>query len=64
MSYYVYILRCKDGHLYNGYTSDLNHRLLEHHQGKVRSTKSRFPVELVYYEIYSTAVEARKRSMI
>src|SRR3990172_5298307 len=30
---------------------------------KVRSTKPRLPVELVYYEIYPTAVEARKREL-
>ena len=61
MSYYVYILRCSNGHLYYGYSGDLNRRLELHHQGKVRSTKPYLPIELVYYETYQTAVEARKR---
>ncbi len=61
MPYYVYILKCSDGQFYYGYTGDLNSRLVLHHQGKVRSTKPRLPVELVYYETYQTAIEARKR---
>ncbi|MBI5328732.1 MAG: GIY-YIG nuclease family protein [Deltaproteobacteria bacterium] len=61
MPYYVYILCCYNGHLYYGYSGDLNRRLELHRQGKVRSTKPYLPVELVYYEIYQTAVEARKR---
>jgi putative endonuclease len=50
-----------DGYLYYGSTSDLTRRLQSHRQGKVRSTKPRLPIELVYYETYSTAGEARKR---
>ena len=61
MPYYVYILKCSDGRYYYGYTGDLTGRLVLHRQGKVRSTKPRLPVELVYYETYPTAVEARKR---
>jgi len=61
MPYYVYILRCSDGHLYYGHTGDLTRRLQLHRQGQVPSTKPRLPAELVYYETYPTAGEARKR---
>lgn len=41
------MLRCRDGSLYTGWTSDLNRRMARHHAGKAsRYTASRLPVEL------------------
>ena len=49
--FYTYVLRSKrDGNLYIGWTRDLKNRLLEHNKGLVDATKSRLPIELVYYE--------------
>jgi putative endonuclease len=46
---WVYILRCRDGSLYTGWSSDLQRRLGRHRAGKAsRYTASRLPVELVY----------------
>jgi putative endonuclease len=43
----VYLLRCGDGSLYTGWTSDLDRRLRRHRDGKAsRYTASRQPVEL------------------
>ncbi len=51
MSYYVYLLRCRDGTLYTGYTDDPERRLKVHNAGKgAKYTRSRLPVELVYRE--------------
>ena len=51
MFYYTYVLRSlKDGNLYVGWTNDLKSRFKEHNSGKVTTTKSRIPLELVYYE--------------
>lgn len=61
MPYYVYILRCKDGHFYYGYTSDLNRRLEQHCQGEVRFTKPRLPVELVQRRSFSLLCEGVSR---
>ena len=62
--FHVYVLRSlKDGHLYIGSTSNLRERLKSHRKGKVRSTKGRRPLELVYYEAYETKTEARKREI-
>jgi putative endonuclease len=48
---YVYVLRSiKDGQFYVGLTRDLRVRLQMHNGGKVPSTKSRIPFELVYWE--------------
>ncbi len=58
---FAYILRCADGRYYYGSTSDLSQRLAEHHAGRVRSTRWRLPVELVYFEEHETLAEARQR---
>ena len=36
--------------LYIGWTDDLKNRLKSHNAGKVKSTKDRMPLELIYYE--------------
>lgn len=44
---WVYLLRCRDGSLYCGWTSDLERRLAAHRSGRAsRYTASRRPVEL------------------
>ena len=49
--FYVYVLKSKkDGKLYIGYTKDLRARFEQHTSGCVASTKSRRPLELLYYE--------------
>jgi len=51
MSYYVYILRCADGTLYTGWTTDLKARVEAHDRGQgAKYTRGRGPVELVYKE--------------
>jgi len=48
-SWRVYLLRCSDGSLNCGTTSDLERRVQEHNQGVgSRYTKSRLPVRLVW----------------
>ncbi|WP_445263767.1 GIY-YIG nuclease family protein [Rhodohalobacter sp. 8-1] len=43
--YYVYILRSvNEDWQYFGYTSELKHRLNDHNQGKVKSTKEHHPL--------------------
>jgi putative endonuclease len=44
---WVYVLRCRDGSLYTGWTNDLERRVAKHSAGKAsRYTASRLPVEL------------------
>ena len=60
--YYVYLLRCGAGTLYAGYTNDLQRRLAVHNAGKgAKYTRSRLPVELVYWESFSNKSSALKR---
>lgn len=43
----MYILRCADGSLYTGWSTDVNRRLDAHRAGRAsRYTASRLPVEL------------------
>ena len=57
--HYVYVLRSqKDGNLYIGCTGNFETRILQHQTGKVRATKGRLPVELIYKEEYSDRYEA------
>ena len=59
---FAYIVRCKDNSLYVGWTNDLEKRILAHNEGKgAKYTKARRPVELVYYECFSTKQEAMSR---
>jgi len=56
--FYVYVLMSqKDRKRYIGQTMDLNQRLSEHNMGLVKSTKSRRPLKLVYFEEYNTREE-------
>lgn len=59
---YTYIVSCKDGSLYTGWTKDLERRVKAHNEGKgAKYTKSRRPVKLVYYEEFETKKEAMRR---
>ena len=51
MGYWIYILRCSDGTLYTGSTTDPQRRLAVHQSGKgAKYTRSRLPIEMVYRE--------------
>ena len=59
---YTYIVKCKDGSLYTGWTNDLEKRIIAHNEGKgAKYTKARRPVTLVYYETFETKEEAMSR---
>lgn len=60
--HHVYILKCNDGTLYTGYTTDVKRRVREHNEGKAsKYTRSRLPVHCVYTEEYQSKSEALKR---
>lgn len=59
---YTYMVECRDGSLYTGWTNHLEKRMKCHNEGKgAKYTKSRLPVRLVFYEIFSTKKEAMQR---
>ena len=63
-SWKLYILRCKDGSLYTGITTDVQARLEAHRSGKgAKYTRGRGPLELVYSEDCGTHSDALKREL-
>ncbi len=49
--WWVYVLRCWDGTLYTGVTTDPERRLAQHNAGSAsKYTRSRRPVAMVYRE--------------
>lgn len=58
--WFVYMVRCADGSLYTGITTDVVRRVGEHNSSKLgaKYTKSRQPVQLVYREERPTRGEA------
>lgn len=62
---YTYILKCADGTYYTGWTVDLEKRVGLHNSGRgAKYTRSRRPVELVYYEMYEDRREAMRREYV
>ena len=61
-TWYLYILRCGDGTLYTGITTDVQRRLAAHRAGKgAKYTRGRAPLELVYQEQCPDHSQALKR---
>jgi putative endonuclease len=62
MSYYVYVILCKDNSFYTGYTKDLDSRMRLHMNGKAaRYTRMHRPKKIVYVEEFGSRAEAMKR---
>ena len=60
--WHTYILRCADGSLYVGITTDLEARILKHNAGKGGAyTRSHKPVALAWREQADSESAARKR---
>lgn len=60
--HYVYVLRCGDGSLYTGYTTDVDRRIEQHRAGDgAKYTRGRGPLELVHVEEYATRSAAMAR---
>lgn len=61
-TYYVYLVRCRDGSLYCGYAADPVKRAALHNSGKgAKYTRSRRPVELVWTEAQPSREAALSR---
>ena len=59
---YTYVVTCRDGSLYTGWTNDLEKRIKAHNAGKgAKYTNSRRPVILTDSEEYESREAAMKR---
>ena len=64
MTWYVYMIRCSDGSLYAGVTTDVERRFAEHKEGgKVgaKYTRAKIPLRVVYVEPQASRSEAQVR---
>ena len=62
---YTYILECRDGSFYTGWTNNLEKRINCHNKGKgAKYTKGRLPVKLVYFEEFIEKRDAQKREYV
>jgi putative endonuclease len=63
-SWFIYMLRCADGTLYTGVSTDVARRVDEHNAGAplgARYTRGRRPVQLVYQENAASRGDALRR---
>jgi len=61
---FVYIVRCADGTLYTGWTTDVARRVAQHNAGRgARYTRVHRPVTLVYREEMPDRSAAMRREL-
>lgn len=59
--HFFYVLTCKDGSFYGGYTNNLKRRIQLHNEGKgAKYTRGRGPVLLTYFRQLPSKSEALK----
>jgi len=62
--WWVYVLRCADGSLYTGITTDPARRLAQHNAGTAsKYTRARRPVKMVYHEPAPSHGDALRREL-
>ena len=60
--WFLYIVKCRDGTLYTGISTNIQRRVLEHNNGVgAKSLKGKLPITLVYKEVYDNQREAARR---
>ena len=60
--WWLYLVRCRDGSLYTGISTNVVRRLKEHNSGKgAKYTANRLPVLLIYSEACASRSAALKR---
>ncbi len=60
--FFLYLLKCRDGSIYTGITTDIERRFKEHKEGKGgRFTRAKKAVKLLYTEECGTRSTALKR---
>jgi putative endonuclease len=63
--YWAYMVQCKYGTYYAGYTDDIKKRIAMHNSGKgAKYLRGKGPVKLVYKKKYATAKEAQAQERL
>ena len=64
--WYLYLVRCANGHLYTGVTTDVTRRFSEHQSGGIKSAKylrGKGPLTLMYQEQVGSHGDALRREI-
>jgi len=62
--YFVYMVKCRLGTLYTGYTVDIDKRMEDHNNGKgAKYLRGKGPVELVFVKKHRSLSSALKSEM-
>lgn len=64
--WYLYLVRCANGHLYTGVTTDVTRRFSEHQSGGIKSAKylrGKGPLTLMYQEQVGSQGDALRREI-
>ncbi|MGI2071318.1 GIY-YIG nuclease family protein [Shewanella baltica] len=64
--WYLYLVRCANGHLYTGVTTDIARRFSEHQSGGIKSAKylrGKGPLTLMYQEQVGSHGDALRREI-
>lgn len=64
--WYLYVVRCANGHLYTGVTTDVTRRFSEHQSGGIKSAKylrGKGPLTLMYQELVGSHGDALRREI-
>ena len=65
-TWYLYLIRCANGHLYTGITTDVARRFSEHQLGGIKSAKylrGKGPLTLMYQETVGSRGDALRREI-
>jgi len=61
VEWFIYLVRCSNGNLYTGISTDVTRRFAEHQAGKgAKYLRGKGPLELVYQKKIGTRSEALK----
>lgn len=62
---YMYVVECRDGSYYTGYTTDVKKRVAVHNSGKgAKYTRARLPVKLIYVQGFDSKEEAMSAEVL
>ncbi|MCL1090210.1 GIY-YIG nuclease family protein [Shewanella profunda] len=64
--WFLYLVRCANGHLYTGVTTDVARRFSEHQSGGIKSAKylrGKGPLTLMYQETVGSRGDALRREI-
>jgi len=63
--WFIYLIRCRNGHLYTGISTDVTRRFTEHQAGKgAKYLRGKGPLELVFQQKIGTRSQALKAEIM